>query len=139
MYTNLCLLTCAPGRWTSVHLTAGQLGVHAPGRWVSTSMPLAVGVAHPCTWPLGSWTSVHLNAGRPCPWPLDIRAPGCCASVHLAAWKLDVFALGCWTCVRACPWHFFQHHVRKYETAILGSPTHIFILQTFIHITARQH
>ena len=51
-----------------------------------SSVPLAVG--HLYTWVLRSWTSSHLGVQV-----LDIRAPGCCASVHLASWQLGVCAV----------------------------------------------
>ena len=57
-----------------------------------SSVPLAVG--HLYTWVLRSWTSSHLGVQV-----LDIRAPGCCASLHLASWQLGVWASGRWTSV----------------------------------------
>ena len=88
--------------------TVGQLRVRASGRWTlymyirapggRTSVHL--GVAHPCTWPLGR--GHHICS-------LDIRAPGCCVSVHLAAGPSDVCTLGYWSSLYLvagppCPW-----------------------------------
>ena len=83
----------APGCCTSMHLVAGQLGIHALGCWA----PCPVG--HPCTWLLSVHALCCWVVGRLRAWLLDIRASGCCTSEHLATRQWDVFVLGCWTSV----------------------------------------